>query len=484
MKPFQKQPKIFVQPASGPVLADISLPRPPAPHPRAVPLGPFGTLRTLRKNPIETWTKLHFEKPLLVGHSVLGLTAIVSEPAAIRRVLSENAANYRKDDLQRRILSPGLGDGLLTVEGEAWKMQRRTLAPLFTPKMVTSFTQMMIDAAETLLARWRRQREGRILDVQVEMGRATLDVLGRTIFSDGLGRNPQDFMAVLSDYFKTIGQLDPVDLFNLPDFVPRINNLRSKGALRFFKESVETIIDQRRERLERLEREPDAVPRDILTLLLEAADPETHHHLTQEEVYANILTFIGAGHETTANALTWSLYLLSLSPHWRERVASEADSAFDGPLETLPERLTQTRAVIEEAMRLYPPVSNLSRQAIDADDLCGQRIRKGCLVMISPWVLHRHKLLWEHPDHFDPSRFLPGAREKIDRFAYLPFGAGPRICIGAFFALHEATIVLASVLRHFRLEHVDTHDVMPVQRITLRPENGMPMVLYHRKVAA
>jgi cytochrome P450 len=309
------------------------------------------------------------------------------------------------------------------------------------------------------------------------MGRATLDVLGRTIFSDGVGDKPQEFMAVLSNYFQTIGQLDPADLFDLPDFVPRINDFKNRGALRFFRQSVEAIIEKRRARLEA---EPDQAPRDILTLLLEAADPETHNRLSQEEVYANVLTFIGAGHETTAVTLTWALYLLSLSPQWRERLAAEADAAFAGDAETLVERLVETRAVIEETMRLYPPVANITRHAADFDDLCGRRIRKGCLVMMPPWVLHRHRLLWAHPDHFDPSRFLPGAREKIDRFAYLPFGAGPRICIGATFALQEAAIILASILRDFRLDHVASHEVLPVQRITLRPKGGMPMILRRR----
>jgi len=453
------------------------LPRPPAPAPRDVPLGPFRTMYVLRKNPVETWTKAHFEQPILIGQSILGLTAIVCDPQAIRRVLAENAANYRKDWLQRRVLSPGLGDGLLTVEGDAWKMQRRTLAPLFTPKTVAGFTDMMIAASEALVARWQRQREGRVLDIQTEMGRATLDVLGRTVFSDGIGSKPQEFMRVLSGYFQTIGSLDPVDLFNLPSFVPRINHLKNRAALGFFKEAVEEIIEKRRARLEA---DPQGTPRDILTLLLTAADPETQNHLTQEEVYANVLTFIGAGHETTANALTWALYLLSLSPDWRDRLAAEADEAFAGPPDTIAERLLQTRAVIEEAMRLYPPVANLTREALDADDLCGRRIRKGTLVMIPPWVLHRHKLLWAHPDHFDPSRFLPGEREKIDRFAYLPFGAGPRICIGATFALQEGAILLAAIMRHFRLEHVETHEVVPVQRITLRPKDGMPMILRRR----
>ena len=221
-------------------------------------------------------------------------------------------------------------------------------------------------------------------------------------------------------------------------------------------------------------------PDDLLTLLMKAADPETGTGLSDEEVRANVITFIGAGHETTANALTWSLFLLSLSPEWQDRLGAEADEAMRGPVETLAERLIETRAVIEEAMRLYPPVASLSREAIGPDDLCGRRIRKGALIIISPYVLHRHQLLWHEPGRFDPTRFLPGARERIDRFAYLPFGAGPRVCIGAAFSLQEAVIVLAGLMRRFRVSPARDFVVEPIQRITLRPRDGLKLTLHRR----
>ena len=193
------------------------------------------------------------------------------------------------------------------------------------------------------------------------------------------------------------------------------------------------------------------------------------------------MTFIAAGHETTSNALVWSLFLLSMSDEWRERLAAEADAVLAGPVEAYAERLVETKAVIEEAMRLYPPAASISRQAIGPDDLAGVRIRKNTTVVISQWVLHRHRLLWDEPDAFDPGRFLPGARETIDRFAYLPFGAGPRVCIGASFALQEATIILAHIVRSFSLELKRNPGVLPVQRISLRPDGGLPMILRRRR---
>ena len=211
--------------------------------------------------------------------------------------------------------------------------------------------------------------------------------------------------------------------------------------LRLFESAIDTIVSTRRRRIAE---DPGGVPRDILTLLLEARDPETGAGLSEVEVRANILTFIAAGHETTANSITWSLFLLSQSPEWRARVQAEADRELDGDIDGIAERLVETRAVIEEANRLYPPIAAISRAALGPDELAGEPIRRGTMVVIAPYVLHRHRALWADPDSFDPNRFLNGARERIDRFAYLPFGVGPRICIGATLAMQEASIVVAT----------------------------------------
>jgi cytochrome P450 len=456
----------------------IEMPRPPAPLPLKSPLGPIATMRVLRRNPIETWTKAHFELPILVGPTILGTIAVVNDPAAIRRVFVDNAGNYRKDALQKRILGQGLSEGLVEVEGEDWRVQRRTLAPLFTPKTVSSFTRAITAAAEDHVARWQRLREGRIIDIRPEMGRVTLDVLGRTIFSDGIGQDLDQFVAATSGYFASVGRLDIFDLLDFPEWLPRLSKLGNRSTENFFASVVETIIAKRKRILAN---DKEAAPRDILTLLLEAQDPQTGAGLSDTEVKANILTFIAAGHETTANALTWSLFLLSLSKEWRERLVAEASAVLPGPIEDYAARLVETKAVIEEAMRLYPPVASMSRQAIGPDDLAGKRIRKNDLVIVSQWVLHRHRLLWDNPDCFDPRRFLPGSREKIDRFAYLPFGAGPRVCIGASFSLREAAIILAYIMRSFSLELKKDHVVKPVQRITLKPDGGLPMILRRRE---
>ncbi|MGO4572428.1 cytochrome P450 [Microvirga sp. 2TAF3] len=452
--------------------------RPPAPKPRTEPMGLLAFLLAVRKNPLTTWMERHFEEAVISGEGVLGRVTVVNDPTVIRHVLLDNAANYRKDDLQLRILAPGLGRGLLTAEGDEWKLQRRTIAPLFTPRHVAGFFPAMVEAAERLVRRWRRRPDGRIVDASLEMTRVTLDVLERTIFTHGVSRDPDALARAITRYFEGIGRVDPVDIFGMPGWVPRIGRLRARPAIRFFEEMVAELIEGRKALIARGE----PAPRDLLSLLLEAADPETGKGLSDRDVRANIVTFIGAGHETTANALSWSIYLLSQDPRSRARIEEEVERVLGGePFKPHHlEKLVFTRAVIDEALRLYPPVPFMSRSAIKDDEIGPVYIPAGSIVTVAPYVLHRHRRLWEHPDSFDPERFLPEKRDRIDRFAYLPFGAGPRVCIGASFALQEAVIVLASVVRAVRLDLQEGYEVNPLHRITLRPHGGLPMRLTHR----
>ena len=449
---------------------------PPAPIPRASALGPIALLRVLANNPLEAWTEAHFEQPTVTGGLTFGRVIVVSDPGAIRHVLLENSDNYHKDWLQRRVLSAGLTGGLLTAEGDQWKTQRRALAPLFARKTVMNFAPAMIDAANGMVARLS-QREGQVVDIAVEATRVTLEVLERTIFSEGFGRDPEEIRLAMKSYFEAIGRIDPFDILGVPDVVPRPARWKLRPMLRLFEDTIDTIIATRRERIAK---DPSSAPRDILTLLLQSADPETGEALSETEVRANILTFIAAGHETTANCIAWSLFLLSQSDEWRERVQAEADQKLSGTSEGLSDSLHETRAVIDEANRLYPPITAISRAAIGRDELNGKTIKPGTMVVIAPYVLHRHRALWDKPGRFDPNRFLGDRREAIDRFAYLPFGAGPRVCIGATFAIQEASIVIATIMRHFTLDLSPGHVAWPVQKVTLRPKGGLPMTVRRR----
>ena len=412
--------------------------RPPAPLPRRSGLGFFALLAALKRNPLECWTEEHFIKPVCRVRLPIGQVFLVHDPSAIRHVLLDNAANYRKDALQRRVLSAGLNDGLLSVEDERWSFQRRTLAPVFARKTIAKFAPSVVAVVDALSDRWRSFDPREPVNMASEMTLLTLNVLALTIFSDGLGGDADEFKAAMNVYFGTIGRIGAFDLLGLPDFVPRPGGKQLRQILGYFKDVTDTIVAARRQR----ELSDGVASADLLSLLLHAVDPLTGKPMTMAEVHSNILTFLSAGHETTANALTWSLFLLSQSPQWLARVEREAQRELTGPAEGLADadhvrsRNRRKRSVFRRA-----PASRVAR---GPDEVGGHAVKRGSLIVIAPYVLHRHRLLWNDPDVFDPTRFLD-SRRRINRFAYMPFGEA-RICIGSAFALQEATIALAMLV--------------------------------------
>jgi cytochrome P450 len=231
---------------AGAIHVMVMLHHPPAPKPRDKPLGTIPLLFAMRRNPLGTWTRAHYEEPILHGESIIGEVCVVNDPAGIRHVLVDNAANYRKDDLQQRLLGPGLAGGLLLAEDDMWRRQRRLLAPLFTPRAVAGYKPAMAQSGQWLVDRWMRQRSHRVIDVASEFSRVTLDVLERTIFPQGLGSDPSRFIHAVSDYFETAGRVDPLDLLRLPEWLPRLGRARAKPALEFFAEAVQAMIDKHR----------------------------------------------------------------------------------------------------------------------------------------------------------------------------------------------------------------------------------------------
>ncbi|MBS0268136.1 MAG: cytochrome P450 [Proteobacteria bacterium] len=452
-----------------------ALVRPAAPPPPSRPQGLLQLLRTLNTNPLAAWPEHHYEEPVVSGRTPLGRFAMVSDPDAIRKVLVEDERNYRKDDLQSLLLKPALGNGLLTSSGSAWRCQRRSFAPAFSLRAVGSYASPMWMEAEALSLRLTRF-DDMIVDVAEHLAHSMLDTLARTLFSSGIGRKPEEFRRAATRYFETQGRIDPLDLLGAPTWIPRIGRLLSKPALGFFPKVVAAILAERRSHPRRVGSE------DFLDHLLAARDDETGEPLSEDDIAANIITFIGAGFETPANALSWALYLLSLDDGWRSKVEREVDDLLkQGSDNVRFEDFVATRALLEESMRLYPPVAILSRLALNDHTLAGREIAKGTTVIISPWVLHRHRRHWDHPDHFDPARFMPERRGLIPRYTYLPFGAGPRVCIGAAYAMQQMTATLAFLAHKFRFDLAPGHTVRPVHRITLRPEGGMRMRVCRRR---
>ncbi len=446
---------------------------PPAPKPRQGIPGILEIITTVYRNPLELWGEPSYNEPYIHTKFLNERTLIANDPRLIRHVLVDNAKNYRMATIRQLILRPILQDGLLTAEGDTWKRSRKAMAPVFTPRHIDGFSQMMFD--ETV-AYAQKYGDGGSFDISRDMTELTFEILSATLFSGEIVTPDTEFSDEVNRLLSTMGRVDPLDLLKAPKWLPRLTRIRGRKALAFFRKIVADTMEARRRKMEA---DPGGVPEDFLTLLLRQQSADG---LTREEIEDNIITFIGAGHETTARALGWTLFCLANAPEERERVEAEIDrvTASGAPPGKWLDEMPLTRAAFEEAMRLYPPAPSINRAAI-ADDQWGDvKIPAGITVLIMPWTLHRHRLLWDNPEAYIPSRFWPENRDRIDRFQYLPFGAGPRICIGATFALQEAVIALGVLMSRYRFDvTADTHP-WPVQKLTTQPEGGLPMKVSRR----
>ncbi|MCA1407146.1 cytochrome P450 [Ensifer sp. IC3342] len=450
---------------------------PPAPEPRVGIPSRLQIIRTVFRNPLELWGEPSYTLPWIETKFINQRTLIVNDPGLIRHVLVENAGNYEMASVRQLILRPILRDGLLTAEGDVWKRCRKAMAPVFTPRHAKGFAGQMHRVAEEFAERYERAAsEPFDSNIAVDMTELTFEILAETLFSGEIAIEKQGFAGNVEELLHRMGRVDPMDLLVAPPWVPRLTRIGGKKVLNRFRSIVSDTMAQRRRRMAE---EPERVPNDFLTLLLQLEGPEG---LSTSEIEDNILTFIGAGHETTARALAWTLYCIANTPAYREVMEREVDEVVTSgadPVEWL-DRMPHVLAAFEEALRLYPPAPSINRAAIEEDEWTSPageyvRIQKGITVLIMPWTLHRHELHWQKPRAFMPERFLPENREKINRFQYLPFGAGPRVCIGATFALQEAVIALGVLMHRFRFDLTEATHPWPVQRLTTQPRGGLPM---------
>ena len=449
--------------------------RPPAPQPSSDSLPPLQLLKAVFFNPLNLWLREHFEKPVVVARTLLGTRLVVSDPALIKWILVDNADNYVRDSLQQRVLYRMTGRGVFSAEGADWHFQRKTLAPLFSAKSVASYFPGMTAVAENAVERFSSSGNQDI-DLGREMAALTVDVLGRTIFTNGLGESPAAIAGSVRQFADTNGPVELGDLLGLPAWVP--------GVRRIFGWRATRLVQQRARRIFTNAKALDQSQKnDFISALLSAHNPETGKMLGNREIEDNISTLIGAGSDTVAVTLTWAIFLLSQSPYVREAIESEVDTYLKTGLLTVDtlRKLVWTRAVVEETMRLYPPAPLIGRMARNEEMLGGERVSAGASILISPWVLHRHARLWSDPDMFDPERFLPGRRDQISRYSYLPFGAGPRVCMGMNFAMQEAVILLAMLIKYLRFERADNHPIRLRQCITLQTDAPLRMRISPRQ---
>jgi len=420
--------------------------------------------KMLRENALLAFPPQAFEDDVVFRRFFGRQQIILNRPLGIHHILVENPQNYRRTRGTIRMLRPLLGNGLLLSEGEDWKHQRRTVAPAFAPRTIPLLARHVATAADAAVARLAASEEAPI-DLLTAMQGLALEIAGTSMFSLAMERHRRELRDLIIRYSAGVGRPTPLD-FLLPLAIPSPRDLLRRRVRRRWVRLISRIIAERRDKASA------AAPADLFDLLSTARDPESGAPLSADDLVDQVATLITAGHETTGVALFWSLYLIAAAPAAQERLAAEVAALDLGPDkadETLP-RLVYTRAVVHEALRLYPPVYAIVRQARSADNADGIDLPAGAIVFIAPWVLHRHRRLWAQPEVFDPARFLPGSPVP-DRFAYLPFGIGPRVCIGAQFALTEATLVLAMMLQAFEIRCADSEAVAPVGIVTTQPDH-------------
>jgi cytochrome P450 len=444
-----------------------------APGPPGDPI--FGHLRALRRDPLGF---------LLDARRVYGDIArlqmgprtahLVSRPDWIGRVLTTHQHAYRKSADYQKIESV-VGKGLLTSEGDLWRRQRRLAQPAFQPDRLDLFVAPMAEATAAMLDRWEgHAASGRSLDIAPELGHLAMKIAARTLFSTDVGDEATGIGRAVTVAMQHANRRLRA-LFPLPEYLPTPDNLRYRRAIRALDAVVCRMIEERR----RAGREGH----DLVSLLPATHDQRTGEAMTDRQVRDEVMTIFLAGHETTANALAWALYLLSAYPWAQRRLEAELAEVLGGrtPEPSDLPRLAYTTMVLREAMRLYPPAWFISRTPLADDAIGGYRVPAGSTVIMSQYVVHRHPAYWDRPEAFDPERFGPERSRGRPPFAYFPFGGGPRACIGGAFAMTEARVVLAMIAQRVRLELVSQHPVEPEPLVTLRPRHGILAMVRPRK---
>jgi cytochrome P450 len=438
----------------------------------AAPARPLPTLRYLARfvrNPIAALPRQVYEEPLVAYGRGRAFVVWVSAPRLLERILLHEAERFPKTPVEQRIFAPTLGRGILTSEGAEWRWQRKIAAPLFRHAELLRHVPVMADAAAAQLARWRALPPGDAAAVDEAMTETTFEVITHTILAGCDADEGEIIRRAGQETLDAISWSIAYAMLDLPDWVWHPGKGRMLRAAHDERAAVARLVRRRRGEADKRG--------DILGRLLEARRPDTGEPMSDEQLVDNLVTFLAAGHETTAKLLTWALYLLARAPAWQERLRAEAIAvAGEEPIAADHiERLVLTQRVLKETMRLYPPAPVVTRVTAEAVELDGTPIDKGVLIVMPIYAVHRHRKIWHDPDRFDPDRFLPEREATYERAQYMPFGFGPRTCIGSSFAMIEATTILATLLRGARFGWDGRHAPEPVSRVTLRPKGGMPL---------
>ncbi len=445
----------------------------PAPSPPQLPIighlpsSGIARLDVLLKLALELGPVVRFELPFVTAH-------LLSSPDHVERVLVKEHRLFSKKTRGYDQLRQFLGNGLVTSEGDFWLRQRRIAQPAFHKQRIAGFAKTFVRCAEELGLRWEQDaKSGRTIDLHADMMKLTLRIASLTLLSADTGDRANEVgEAIDLMLHESVSRIN--NPFRPPDSWPTPANRRAERAMKTLDKVVLDIIDARRKG----KREDD-----LLQMLLEARDEETGEGMTDRQLRDEVMTMFLAGHETTANALTWTFVLLSRFPQVARSLAAEASTVLGPDRSATAEDATQlevSRRVLSESMRLYPPVWVIGRSPEEDVEFDGYSVPKGSLLFLSPWVTHRLPSLWDDPEGFDPDRFAPERQKLMHRHQYFPFSLGPRMCIGVGFAMLEGQLVLSTLARRFRLDLLPGHPIIPEPLITLRPKGAVPMTVHLR----
>ena len=442
--------------------------------PHAKPLsGKEGTLLATWKflrNPIEGFGPMAYNQPIVSVPAFGKKLHVITDPEGMMQVLSVEAKKFTKTAIDARILGPATKEGLLSVHGEQWKRQRKSVAPMFAKRHMADLAPMIADVMREFKARLDAKPD---IELNAAMAELTFDVLAKALLGDPQGLDKDRLKFATRKVVTSAGTLRPDDLLPLPRWLPRPISPKGSYALKQLKQAADDLLDSR---------DKDNPGDDLVGLLISAVDPKTGQGLSRRERRDNLIGFFIAGHETTALTLTWALYLVGMHKPTAERIRAEVQAVCgdrDIIYEDM-EKLVFTRAVIDETMRLYPPAPMLNRECHEETQILGRKIEVGDTFLLCNYVMHRTERLWENPNAFDPDRFIRQPDLKAKGAPYMPFGAGPRICVGMAFAIMEAVMALGTLARDYDIQIPSDCYPRPLMTVTLRPEGGVPARMVRR----
>ena len=439
----------------------------------------FRLLKKARSNYLAIWSKKDFDQRIIDFKILNRPLLICNAPDVVKEAFqTRHEELQRKTPQMRNALSPLIGDGLFISDGDIWAARRKIVSPIIHGSRVPSFAPIMIETIEEKKREWLELKDGERIDVLSEMAHLTAEIICRTIFGQDLGKEfAIEVVEAFSDYQKQIDQIDLISLLGLPEWLPRF----TKPSLRKSIMRIHKVLNQIIDKYEKTKSEGGV---SVLGGLLEACDDDGKP-LTREAIRNEAAVIFMAGHETIANTLAWAWYLLSQSPRVARRLRDELDSSLGDKAPTFADvrNLTYTKAVVEETLRLYPPVPILGREAMKDTSIDGKPVAKGTLLLVVPWLLQRNANLWPNPHVFYPERHIESDQapngEKRSKYSYVPFSIGPRICPGLAFGMTEAVLSLAILARDIDLQLGPEQQVEPVCRLTLRPGDDLPMIVRH-----